>query len=94
MDLLILSLAPVFIIAGYIYFRDKYEKEPYRLLIYALAAGAFSVIPILFVESFLNSFTDYFYGLLAAAWKAFVVAAFTEELFKYLALYLLIWKSR
>ena len=94
MDLLILSLAPVFIIAGYIYFRDKYEKEPYRLLIFALAAGAFTVIPILFVESFLNSFTDYFYGLLAAAWKAFAVAAFTEELFKYLALYLLIWKSR
>jgi RsiW-degrading membrane proteinase PrsW (M82 family) len=94
MDLLILSLAPVLIIAGYIYFRDKYEKEPLRLLAVALLAGALTVIPILFVERFLSTFTDYFYGLIAAAWKAFVVAAFTEELFKFLALYMLIWKSR
>jgi protease PrsW len=94
MNLLILSLAPVFIIAGYIYFRDKYEKEPLRLLFVALLAGAFTVIPILFVERFLDTFTSAFYGLMAAAWKAFVVAAFTEELFKFMALYLLIWKSR
>ena len=31
---------------------------------------------------------------MAAAWKAFVVAGFSEELFKYIALYLLIWKSK
>jgi len=94
MDLLILALAPVFIIAVYVYFRDKYEKEPLRLLLFALLAGALTVIPVLFVEGFLDSFTSFFPGLLAAGWKAFAVAAFTEELFKYLALYLLIWKSR
>jgi RsiW-degrading membrane proteinase PrsW (M82 family) len=93
MELLILSLAPVFIIGGYIYFRDKYEREPIRLLVYALVAGAFTVIPILFLEQFLDSFTMFFPGLLAAAWKAFVVAGFSEELFKYIALYLLIWRS-
>lgn len=94
MNLLILSLAPVVMIAGYIYFRDKYEKEPIRLLLLALLAGAISVIPILLVEGFLAKFTNSFPGLLAAAWKAFVVAAFSEELFKYIALYLLIWRSR
>jgi RsiW-degrading membrane proteinase PrsW (M82 family) len=57
-------------------------------------AGALTVFPVFFVERFLSTFTDAFYGLMAAAWKAFVVAAFTEELFKYLALYFLIWKSR
>lgn len=93
MNLIILSLAPVLIIAGYIYFRDKYEKEPIKLLIFALLAGAIIVIPILFVEQFLDSFTDFFPGLTSAAWNAFVVAAFSEELFKYIALYLLIWKS-
>jgi len=93
MNLLILSLAPVLIIAGYIYFRDKYEKEPIRLLIFALLAGALTVIPILFLEQFLDKFTELFPGLMAAAWKAFVVAGFSEELFKYIALYLLIWKS-
>lgn len=93
MDLIILSLAPVFIIAGYIYFRDKYEKEPIRLLILALLFGALIVIPVMFAGRFFDGFTPMFAGLFAAAWKAFVVAAFTEELFKFLALYLLIWKS-
>lgn len=93
MNLIILALAPVLIIAGYIYFRDKYEKEPIKLLLFALLAGGLTVIPILFVERFLAGFTNSFPGLLSAAWNAFVVAAFSEELFKYLALFLLIWKS-
>ncbi|TNF39762.1 MAG: PrsW family intramembrane metalloprotease [Bacteroidetes bacterium] len=94
MDLIVLSLAPVFIIAGYVYFRDKYEKEPIRLLVLSLFFGALIVIPIMFVGQFFDSFTSLFTGFIASAWKAFVVAAFTEELFKFLALYLLIWKSR
>lgn len=93
MSLFVLALAPVVIIAFYIYYRDKYEKEPIRLLLAALIAGGLTVIPILFLENFLSSFTSLFYGLNAAAWKAFVVAAFSEELFKFIALYLLIWKS-
>lgn len=93
MNLLILSLAPVVIIAAYIYFRDKYEKEPLRLLLLALLAGALSVIPILIVERFLSGFASLFSHYLAAAWNAFVVAAFSEELFKYFALYLIVWKS-
>lgn len=94
MNLLILSLAPVFIIAGYIYFRDKYEREPIGLLLLSLFVGALTVIPILFLESFLSGFSNIFSGLTAAAWNAFVVAAFSEELFKYIALYLLIWKRK
>ncbi|AHW59995.1 Membrane proteinase PrsW, cleaves anti-sigma factor RsiW, M82 family [Draconibacterium orientale] len=93
MNLLVLSLAPVVVIAAYIYFRDKYEKEPLRLLLFALLVGGLTVIPILFLERFLDRFTVLFPWLFAAAWKAFAVAAFSEELFKYLALYLLIWKS-
>jgi RsiW-degrading membrane proteinase PrsW (M82 family) len=94
MNLLILSLAPVFIIAGYVYFRDKYEREPIGLLLWALFCGALSVIPILFIESFLMGFSGLFSGLGKAAWDAFAVAAFSEEIFKFIALYLLIWKSR
>ncbi len=36
MAVLLASLAPVFIILFYIYFRDKYEKEPLVLLVKAL----------------------------------------------------------
>jgi len=93
-SLLLIALAPVAILLAYIWLRDKYEKEPWQLLLKALALGAFSVIPILFVERFLMGFIDLFNGYLRAFWNAFVVAAFTEELFKFLFLYLLIWKSR
>jgi len=93
-NLLLISVAPVFIILVYIYYRDKYEKEPIRLLLTAMFLGALTVIPVFFVEAFLHGFTKLFSGLAAAAWNAFVVAAFTEELFKYIVLYLLIWKSR
>ena len=54
MNLLILSLAPVFIIAGYIYFRDKYEREPIGLLLLSLFFGALTVVPVLFLEGFLR----------------------------------------
>lgn len=94
MNLLILSLAPVVAIALYIYFRDKYEKEPIRMLFFALLVGALSVIPILFLENFLDSFTLLFPDYIATVYKAFVVVGFSEELFKFIALYLLIWKSK
>ena len=94
MSLLVLSLAPVLIIAVYIYYSDKYEKEPIKLLLFALLAGGLTVIPILFIERFFSGFTSLFSGLAAPAWNAFVVAAFSEELFKFIALYLLIWESR
>lgn len=93
MDIILVSLAPVVIILFYVYFRDKYEKEPIKLLIKALVSGIFIVIPVLFVESFLSGFFTIEEGLFGAFWNAFVVAGFTEELFKYLALFLIIWRN-
>ena len=93
MDLILLSLAPVFIIGGYIYYRDKYDKEPMRFIWKALLAGALIVIPVIFVEQFLSIFLPFFPGILNAAYHGFVVAAFTEESFKFLALFLLFWRT-
>jgi RsiW-degrading membrane proteinase PrsW (M82 family) len=93
MDLLLISFAPVIIILFYVYFRDKYEKEPVKLLVKALVAGMLTVIPILFVETFLTGFYTMEDGLFGAFWHAFVVAGFTEELFKFIALYIIIWRN-
>ena len=93
MALLLASLAPVFIILFYIYFRDKYEKEPLGLLIKALLLGIVIVIPVIFVERLLMNLMPQFGKVAAAAYHAFVVAGTTEELFKFLALYMLVWKS-
>jgi RsiW-degrading membrane proteinase PrsW (M82 family) len=94
MTLLVIALGPVFIIAAYIYFRDKYEKEPVYLLLLSLLAGALITVPIAIVESLLSGLSVNFEGLLKPAWHAFAVAGFTEEFFKYLAMYILIWRSR
>jgi RsiW-degrading membrane proteinase PrsW (M82 family) len=93
MVVLLASLAPVFIILFYIYFRDKYEKEPLGLLIKSLIAGMLIVLPILFAERLLMAIMPPLGKIGAAAYQAFVVAGTTEEAFKLLALYLLVWKS-
>lgn len=90
-----LALAPVFIILFYVYFRDKYEKEPIGLLLKALLAGALITIPIYFVEIGLSSFgQSHLDPNSNIIWGAFVVAGGTEEVFKYLALYLIIWANK
>ncbi len=94
MDLIFISLAPVVIIAFYIYFRDRYEREPLLILFSALVVGAVTVLPITYVERFLQSYGVYFSGRGNAFFTAFVVAGFSEELFKYAALMLLIWNNK
>jgi RsiW-degrading membrane proteinase PrsW (M82 family) len=93
MVILIASLAPVFIILFYVYFRDKYDREPLKLLIFAVVAGLIIVIPVVIVERLLMRMMPSFGQVAEAAYQAFIVAGFTEELFKFLALYLLVWRS-
>jgi len=93
MAILLASLAPVFIILFYIYFRDKYDREPLGLLIKSLVVGMLIVIPIVVVERLLVAVMPPIGKVPAAAYNAFLVAGSTEEVFKFLALYLLVWKS-
>ncbi len=95
-SLLLISLAPVFIIAWYIYYRDKWEKEPISLLIASILLGALAVLPILFVESYLIKNPLFVSNSIfsAAAYDGFVVAGFSEEFFKFLVFMLLIWGNK
>lgn len=94
MNIIFIALAPVFIIALYIYFRDKYEKEPIKMLLTALLVGCLIVIPVSFVERFLAHLHPLLPRGGKAIYRAFFVAGFTEEGFKFLALFLLIWRNR
>jgi RsiW-degrading membrane proteinase PrsW (M82 family) len=94
MTLLTIALAPVLIILVYIYLRDKYEKEPVKFLLRGLLGGIIITIPVIMVENALSIPAGGLSGLTHAAWRSFIVAAFTEEGFKFLAVYLLFWKSR
>lgn len=93
-NLLFISLAPVLIIAFYIYNRDKYEKEPYSILFKALMIGILIVLPVFLIEKFLTMFFMSAEGLSYAAYTAFVVAGLTEEAMKFLGFYFFFWKDR
>lgn len=86
MSLLFLAVAPAMIIILYIYFKDKFEKEPIRFLAKNFFMGAFvSVIITLILSVLLNAIfplTD-----VKSIWqqfiKAFFVVALVEEFSKY-----------
>lgn len=86
MTLLLLAIAPVFSIILYIYFQDKYDKEPKRLLGISFILGAVVSILMVFV---LYLFTGRFIPLTDkfSIWQqfiqAFVVVALAEEFSKY-----------
>lgn len=94
MKLVILALAPVLIIAAFIYYRDKYEKEPVLLLLKSLGAGILIILPVIFVERGLSLIIPYLPKKIEAFYTAFIVAGFTEEGFKYLAFFLVIWRNK
>ncbi|WP_066632992.1 PrsW family glutamic-type intramembrane protease [Labilibacter marinus] len=95
MNLLLISIAPVAIILVYIYYRDKYEKEPISLLLKGLVAGMLIVLPVIVVERAISAGLPYIFSekIGMAFGNAFLVAGFSEEAFKLLAVYILIWKN-
>ena len=84
-----LALIPTIVLLVYIYKKDKKEKEPVKLLLKCFFWGALTIIPASALEIleevlFEDSMTvgSLFYAL----FDGFLVAALSEELFKYLAL--------
>lgn len=93
LTLLQVALAPVIIISFYIYIRDKYEKEPLRLLLLGLFFGLFISAPIMAVEMLLSMIVLPMNHIMEALYTSFIVASGTEEFFKFVVLYFLVWKN-
>jgi protease PrsW len=90
--LLILSLLPIFVILLYIYRKDKYQKEPLRLLLKCLLFGAIAAFAIMSLPIPNNFHTS---SMIANSFlQAFLSAAIPEEFVKYLFLYILIWYNK
>ncbi|QNM84212.1 PrsW family intramembrane metalloprotease [Polaribacter pectinis] len=87
MNLLLLAVAPVTIIILYIYFKDKFEKEPIGFLFKNFLLGATASILITFIlgifASKLIPLTDA-KSILQQFLQAFFVVALVEEFSKYL----------
>ena len=87
MNLLILAIAPVFVIIIYIYVKDKYEKEPKRLLLLSFISGA--IVSILITTILYTGFDVFLplknhYSIQQQFIKAFFVVGLTEEFSKYI----------
>lgn len=94
MYLLLLALAPAVLLMLYVYFRDKYEKEPVGLILKGILLGAIIIFPVGFFENYISRGGVGLSRFPKAAYDAFFVAAATEEVFKFLMVYMLIWRNR
>lgn len=86
--LLALAIAPGIAICFYIYFKDKYEKEPIKLLVTSFVLGIISVIPTLFLSwlgSALFSFeprsNDFLFSLISCVIGIGLVEEFSKFIF-------------
>ena len=85
MTLLLIAIAPGLALAIFIYFKDKFEKEPLHLLLISFALGALSTIPAFLMEKagIMLGFGQSS-NMLMTALFAFVVIGGSEEFCKYL----------
>lgn len=96
MFLFILSSLPVLLIFIFFYLKDKFEKEPVKIMLLAFLGGILSIIPVLFYGIFSQALniqvsTSAFF---LSFNEAFFEAAFPEELSKLFFLYVFIWKNK
>jgi RsiW-degrading membrane proteinase PrsW (M82 family) len=90
-----LAIAPAVVIILYIYYHDKYEKEPLWKLAQLFLGGCFSTVLVLAASVVWQQLGFGFYRTLQeTVFYAFVVVGGTEELAKFLILYLFAYRSR
>ncbi len=90
MDLLLLSIAPGFLICLFIYWRDKYNREPIPLLLVSFILGMVAAIPCIFIETVASKFLGTAFSdaqipsYVNVIFQSFLVIGLTEEGLKFL----------
>ena len=93
-NLLALAVAPVIICLIYMYIRDKYEKEPIRLLVTGVLFGVVITFPIIHAENFVTMLMPIGGLTFEAFYTAFITAALVEEGMKFAVLFFLTWREK
>tara|TARA_R110001632_G_scaffold47551_5_gene120453 strand:- start:9229 stop:9900 length:672 start_codon:yes stop_codon:yes gene_type:complete len=86
MKLFLLAVAPAMVIIAYIYFKDTFEKEPWKLLLKNfILGGTLSVIATFLLSYFIHLFLPVLdsKSVFDMFIKAFVAVALVEEFSKY-----------
>ncbi|RED45969.1 PrsW family intramembrane metalloprotease [Seonamhaeicola aphaedonensis] len=86
MNLLLLAVAPVLIVIFYIYYKDKYEKEPKRFLLSNFLLGAIvSIIVTTIIYYIIGTLLEFNRNSVFQQFLyAFFVVGFSEEFSKYI----------
>lgn len=94
--LIVLSLAPVIVLIVLFYWLDRFEPEPRKVVLKVFGFGVLSVIPAAILELL---YTECFPGwknphdLAALFISIFISVGFVEEFFKFLIVYLGVYRS-
>ena len=96
MGLLALAMAPGIAICLFIYFKDKYNREPLGLLILSFFMGVLSIIPAVIIQIALTKPVKLLMGpgILYTAVFSYLIVALSEEGSKFLALRLLPFRRK
>lgn len=76
-----LALIPVVILLIGLILVDHFDREPKKLLFKLFIYGFLVALPIILIEKLLQQF-NFFTGIIAIFFEAFIVAGLTEEFFK------------
>lgn len=91
------AILPALLLTFYIWYRDKYQREPISQVLRGVLYGVISAGIALALETLIRQFGIIFdqpHGFLPALWNAFVGAAIPEETAKLLMLYLLLRNNK
>ncbi len=90
--LLSVAIAPVLIFLIFMFVKDRYEKEPLRLLATGVLYGFYSAVPILLIDINLMQFEVA--KKIPILFSSFITSAGNEELTKLIFLYFLMFKNK
>jgi len=89
------AVTPVILILIFIYIRDRYEKEPFWLLLLAVIAGVVSVFPVLAIDAHIEKYSMFLGAKRGTTfYDAFYSAAMVEEFCKWSFFMILIWWNK
>jgi RsiW-degrading membrane proteinase PrsW (M82 family) len=91
--LLFMAVLPGVILIFIMLYLDRYDREPMRFVVRFFLLGAFSVLPVLGLETILAWLNPFGASLLGIGYFAFVVAGFTEEWMKRRFLLRSLWRA-
>ena len=88
--ILILAILPVIVLSAYIYHKDKYEKEPFSMLLLAFFLGILAIPMDLIIVGIVNLM----WQSNTVFYSAFCEAGIPEEFCKWALFMLVIWRNR